>query len=984
LLLARMTALVTPRRPTVPAWLLVLFVGGVTALVRLQVRGPTTAVMSILVGLFFAGVMLLRASRSRGRPRRAWGLFAVSVLVGSASTALYPWDAVGLVGPARGVLDVAAYVLGASGVVLFVRDFAGADPEAWLDAAAVGIAMSLVVFEVVLGPAWGTVVVGRPLAYSLAVAAIDAAAFTTLARFVVRPVASRTTALLGGIVALTLAFDAAYNTGSTPNVSRATFDAAWTLAYAAWAAGGLHPETPRNTIRPVAPLRPIRVEIRSTLGAVGLHAVALASVTLLLSYAIATGDAAGAPVLVLGLLALIAGAATRTVLVVRRLAEDVEGRFAAETALRQSEERFHRLAEVAPVGIFVSDANGRSVFQNEAWARANGVSPPAGLDLGYLDSVHPADRESALVRWFDSVRTRTPMSIDHRILRPDGSVAWVHADAVPLDDAAGRPAGWVGTVSDVTKLVEARTSAQEREAFFNELIEQSPVGIGVYGPDGSEFAINEAQLRIRSLAGASSEVVDVRADPLMVQLGQADAIAQAYAGEPADTNPGIVSLSLADGAMDDPHAPARGELALRMRWYPMRDTDGRILAVISFTEDVTEGVRAEAEHRRVEAKLQESAKLEALGVLAGGVAHDFNNLLVAILGHVEFARHDLPPGSPAVADLEAAETAAHRAADLARQMLAYSGRGSLATGPVDLEVLLREMGDLVAHSIAKGARLRHEFTPGLPPVLADVTQLRQLALNLIVNASDALEGHRGTITLRTGHVTLKADDPTLVAGTTAAPGDYVGLEVTDTGNGMDAATLSRIFDPFYSTKSVGRGLGLAATLGIVKGHGGAIRVISSPGAGTTFQVLLRPTEVPMREPGPQPAPAHERLEGRVLLVDDETTVRHVARRILQRAGYEVVEAADGPEALDQFMVSPDAFDAVVLDLTLPTMDGKAVLRDLRAIRPELPVVLCSGWSADEVADGLDAMRHIVFLQKPFTVRAMVDALVEVTLPIVEA
>jgi CheY-like chemotaxis protein len=311
-------------------------------------------------------------------------------------------------------------------------------------------------------------------------------------------------------------------------------------------------------------------------------------------------------------------------------------------------------------------------------------------------------------------------------------------------------------------------------------------------------------------------------------------------------------------------------------------------------------------------------------------------------------------------------------------MLAYSGRGSLATGPVELELLLREMGDLVAHSIAKGANLRYEFAPGLPPVLADVTQVRQLALNLIVNASDALAGRRGTITLRTALVTLGPDDPAVAPGTFAAPGEYVQLEVTDTGHGMDAATVARMFDPFFSTKSVGRGLGLAATLGIVKGHGGAIRVISAPGAGTTFQVLLRPTEALRRDPGRAPTLAHVDQAGRVLLVDDEPTVRTVARRVLERAGFEVVEAADGPEAIERFRAAPGSFEGVILDLTLPTIDGMTVLRDLRAVRPDLPVVLCSGWSADEVAGGLAAMPRTLFLQKPFGAQAMIEALVQVS------
>jgi signal transduction histidine kinase/CheY-like chemotaxis protein len=411
---------------------------------------------------------------------------------------------------------------------------------------------------------------------------------------------------------------------------------------------------------------------------------------------------------------------------------------------------------------------------------------------------------------------------------------------------------------------------------------------------------------------------------------------------------------------------------------PVRDEAPEVLAVIAekLAAHLADAAHEE-ESRRVEARLRETAKFEALVVLAGGIAHDFNNLLVAILGHVEFARSDLPAGSPAVADLEAAETAAHRAADLARQMLAYSGRGSLATGPVMLDTLLREMGDLVSHSISKGASLRYEFAPGLPPVLADVTQVRQLALNLVVNASDALEGQRGTITLRTGLLTLAADDPTLVPGTVAEAGEYVALEVSDTGRGMDAATLARIFDPFFSTKSAGRGLGLAAALGIVKGHGGAIRVVSSPGVGTTFQVFLRPTQHDRAAAGPVVVAPYVHNGGCVLLVDDEPTVRTVARRVLERAGIEVAEATDGSEAIDRFRAAPDSFEGVILDLTLPTIDGMTVLRELRATRPDVPVVLCSGWSADEVVGGLEAMPRTVFLQKPFTAQAMIDALVQV-------
>ena len=417
-----------------------------------------------------------------------------------------------------------------------------------------------------------------------------------------------------------------------------------------------------------------------------------------------------------------------------------------------------------------------------------------------------------------------------------------------------------------------------------------------------------------------------------------------------------------------------GYLPVLVRGTISTAADGAVDRFAGSIQDLSERKRHETEHRRVETKLRETAKLEALGVLAGGIAHDFNNLLAAIMGHIELARSTPGADASVRSDLEAAMVAANRAADLARQMLAYSGRGRLTVGPVHLEAMLREMGDLLGSSVGKGAVLRYAFEPGLPPVLADPTQLRQVALNLIVNASDALDGAPGTITLRTGWATLSPEDPAVIGGIDATVGTYVMLEVADTGSGMDRDTLARIFDPFYSTKSIGRGLGLAATLGTIKGHGGAIRVWSEPGAGTRFQVLLPGTAdvTAARRPGSSP-PARDGHVGRVLVVDDEPHVRRVGRRLLERAGFEVLEAADGPEAVERFRRDPEGIDVVLLDLTLPSGDGIAVMGELRAIRDGVPVVISSGWSVHEVSERLSALPRTSFLQKPYTAEAMAHA-----------
>ncbi|MHB8959176.1 MAG: PAS domain-containing sensor histidine kinase [Candidatus Limnocylindrales bacterium] len=962
------------------SWAAPLILGLVAAALRLVLTAPPfSTFLSASVGIGALIPMAYRSRRSAGSTRWAWALFGLSVTFGSAWAILYPWDATfsGL----RVALDTGAYAFGGVGVVMFARGFGRSDPDAWLDASVAGLLLSVLLSVLVAGPMGGFGSADRPAFFAPLVTATDAAIFTILARLVVRPVASLSLSGIGLIIGVALVVDGTLFAKGADGIGRPAYDAMWMLAYSAWGAGAIHPEMSRLLSGVSRPLRTIRDEIRSARRAVALYSATFAVLGALGWLVVVHGNSEFGPVVVAGLGVLIVLAGVRSVRVVGRLADDVDQRIATEGQLRESEERFRRLAEAAPVGIFVADTDGRAVFENDAWGRIVGRDPSAGLGTGYADAIHPDDRDAVLAAWAEGVASGRQIATEHRMLRPDGSVAWVSVRAVPMAGPDGQPSGWIGTVADISSLKEVTAAAEEREAFFNGLIEQSPVGIGVYGPDGALLDFNPAKRRIRERIGATLDVPDVRTDELMLQLGQAEAIERAYAGElAADMPPIPVSPPIRDGS-------AEGERVwLRFRWYPLRDAEGHILAVISFAEDVTEAVSAEVRQRRVGEKLQEAAKLEALGVLAGGIAHDFNNLLVPIIGYVDLALASVPAGSTLATDLEAARIAASRAADLARQMLAYSGRSSFAIEPVVLENLLGEIGALMDRSIAKGAKLRYDFTPGLPPVLADATQLRQVALNLIVNASDALDDRRGEIVLRTALATLEPDDPDVIQGASAPPGEYVMLEVSDTGGGMDRTTLARIFDPFFSTKSRGRGLGLAATMGIVKGHGGTIRVRSVPGAGSTFQVLLRPTDVRGEVQAPvASAPGDHATVGRVLLVDDEPSVRQIGRRILERAGFTVEEAGDGPVALECFSADPDRFAGVLLDLTLPTVDGLTILRELRTIRPDVPVVLCSGWSAEEVADRLHRMPRIKFLQKPYQGNALVEAMAGVlVMPVADA
>jgi PAS domain S-box-containing protein len=382
-----------------------------------------------------------------------------------------------------------------------------------------------------------------------------------------------------------------------------------------------------------------------------------------------------------------------------------------------------------------------------------------------------------------------------------------------------------------------------------------------------------------------------------------------------------------------------------------------------------------------EAQSRHVQKLESIGVLAGGIAHDFNNLLHVVLGNADIALSQLPRGMPAREPIEEVVRATLRAADLTRQLLAYSGKGAFVIRHLDLSSEVREMATLLRTAISKQATLAWELAPDLPAVSADPTQVRQVVMNLITNASDALGDNGGTITLRTGvaHPDERNDDrlgePRRVDGVDPAPGPYVYLEIADNGCGMTPDTLNRIFDPFFSTKYTGRGLGLAAVMGIVRAHKGIIRIRTEPGQGTSFRVLFPP--VPghaWKEDEPATTRSGWHGSGTILVVDDEEAVREVAERMLQEIGFRTITAGDGRQALDVLARNGNEITGVLLDLSMPRMGGQETLQRLRGTHPDLPVVMMSGYTEEIVADQLgQAPASTGFLQKPFVAEDLVTA-----------
>ena len=374
---------------------------------------------------------------------------------------------------------------------------------------------------------------------------------------------------------------------------------------------------------------------------------------------------------------------------------------------------------------------------------------------------------------------------------------------------------------------------------------------------------------------------------------------------------------------------------------------------------------AEEARRAIEAKVLEVQKLESLGVLAGGIAHDFNNLLVAILGNASLALLDLPQDSPARPSIADIEIAGQRAGELARQMLAYCGRSKFQIEPIELAELVRELMTLLRVSIGKSVVIKLDLPDDPIIVDADAAQIRQVVMNLVINAADAIGDRSGIVTIRVRR--LEADAAYLAdahPGSNLAAGSYAALEVSDTGLGMDKETQARIFDPFFTTKFAGRGLGLAAVLGIVRGHGGALRVYSELSRGSTFRIVLPlSASSPVRAEDPE---TDWSGTGRILVVDDDAMVRTVARRLLESFGLTVVEATGGAEAITMFVDEAETIDGILLDLTMPDVGGAQVFRAVRAIRPDVPVVLMSGYHEDEASAAFDGQGLAGFVQKPFT------------------
>jgi PAS domain S-box-containing protein len=587
-------------------------------------------------------------------------------------------------------------------------------------------------------------------------------------------------------------------------------------------------------------------------------------------------------------------------------------------------------------------------------------------ESGILDSLHPDDRRSTSETFRERVESKQEGRSRFRIRFHNNSWHWFEGVSTPIEQLDGSHR-ILSVCRDVTDRELAHRGQQESEELYRFIADLGRDMILETNSDGELIFISAS---VETLLGYSEdELIGEKIVSLfdLVHPDDRDGIFALFENQTREPGSTI-------------HFPPYRYKHKNGHWlwfstigacYEAASGEVRYLEV---TRDITREVQKEEERLELARQMQEAQRLESLGVMAGGITHDFNNLLTPILGSAELALFDLASDSPIRPRIEQIRRAAQRAAALTRQLLAYSGQGPVLVELLAVSQLVEEMGQLLEGAVSGKAALIYDLADDLPSVEADVAQLSQVVMNLITNAAEAVREGAGRITLRTGIVEAeKVDRRYIVGQSEPTAGSYVFFEVVDDGCGMEVETQSKIFDPFFTTKFTGRGLGLAAALGIVQSHDGFIEIDSEVGRGTRFRVLFPAVERAAVTVDSWVVPIDDwRDSGTVLVVDDDQGVRELLEATLCRAGLSVLLARDGREGVDLFRRHSDEIRAVVLDRTMPDIGGEDAFDEIRRIRSDVPIMLISGYSEERAAwhfidKGLDA-----FLHKPFDPRTLLE------------
>ncbi|MEE4253890.1 MAG: PAS domain S-box protein [Desulfuromusa sp.] len=617
---------------------------------------------------------------------------------------------------------------------------------------------------------------------------------------------------------------------------------------------------------------------------------------------------------------------------------------------KKNSDLYENLVEFAADAIFIGNNCGNIIGANQRAIHLTGYSYAELSDMNLSQLFSEAEQLKAPLR-YDLLKQGEIVKSERLLSSKDGTTVPIEMNSRMLPDGSFHT-----FARDITERKQADEAVRASEEKFSQIFKLSPDAITLTRmEDGLYLDVNNTFLEI--LGRSYEEVVghsslpgdlDIWCDPKdrerMVQAlkenGEITGLEAKFRGKNGQNISGLLSARI----MEINHETC----------------------ILMITRDITERLKLQEQQQNLELQMLQVQKLESLGVLAGGIAHDFNNILMAVIGNCDLAQRRLKATSPAMENLRQIKLATNKAADLSNQMLAYSGKGKFVVEPLDLSLIIEEMEQILTVSSSKKATLRYDLSPDLPSVEADATQIRQIVMNLVINASDAIGNNTGVIAISTGSMECTRDYlQSTWLDENLEEGYYVFIEVADTGSGMSEETLNRIFEPFYSTKFTGRGLGMAAVLGIVRGHKGAIKIYTELGKGSTLKVLIPASTVPATKVKVINESTPLKEQGLALLIDDEETVLNIGKEMLAEFGFDVVTAKDGAEGLKIFEQQHSQIRFVLMDLTMPNMDGEEAFREFRKIDPKVKVIICSGYNEQEVSQKFVGKGLAGFLKKPY-------------------
>jgi two-component system cell cycle sensor histidine kinase/response regulator CckA len=638
----------------------------------------------------------------------------------------------------------------------------------------------------------------------------------------------------------------------------------------------------------------------------------------------------------------------------------------ADAAMRESEEQLRVIFETSESGIIVVSPEGIIDFANRRMAEMFGMTLHELIGTPYPDHLHESEIQVGDDRMRELIKGEIQLvTLDRRYIRGDGTDFWGHLSGRRLENPDGSLRGLVGVIADITERKMAEDELQKSKMRYEALFTRASDGIFILSIDGKLIEVNESFARMH---GYSPQ------EMLQMKLQDLDT-PESFRSAPERMRRLSAGESL---TFEVEHYHKDGHV------FPLEVSASLISSggesyIQCFHRDISERKQAEEERRQLEEQFHHAQKLESLGVLTGGIAHDFNNILTVILGYCYMGRRDLNSEQEYRAAFQHIETAGNRAADLCRQMLTYAGRTESVQTRLGLCLLVDEVVKMLQSTIKKNVTIELDLGRDLPEIMGDTSQIQQIVMNLIINAAEAIGDANGTIKVVLTKTIIPIEQRfTDVFGTIVHAGSYLYLEVTDTGSGMDKETHKRIFEPFYTTKFTGRGLGMSAIRGIIKAHDAALQLISKPDVGTTFKVYFPHLAASLVDASTAltAPPLTEKAGGTILLVDDEHILREMGETMLEAMGFTAITASNGGEALEIYRERGNGIDLILLDLVMPVMGGLEAYHELRKISHTVPILICSGYSIESVNGTTDNDDHAGFMHKPYKPGELRDAIVK--------